>query len=463
MISVMCPCGKKLKAPASAVGKKAKCPKCGNVMTVKAPPPPEEDNSLDALYDLAAAGEQAAAKQQLAPRCPGCQSPLAANAVLCVNCGYDTRSGKSLAPKVEAAVTAPPPLPKSAAKGTRYDPAKAAAAEAAAKNKKKGPGVDKMAPQASYIGGLGGCCAGAAVGGFIWFLIAYFTGYELYFVVLLVGGLAGAGMAWGQQGYSYVGGFTAAGVTFITMIVARIAVVMALILPMMRDEVAYDAALEKPDLSMYDERVVDQMVQQEMKTAKPIPLPEKYAKKKKKSSEDEEDEGPSQEDLKEVAAYQAVEKKLKAMPKKDYDAMVLKLEQEEQRAELQTMLWEEILKKEFQVNPDHAGSVQSEAAHKTAKERVAAMSQAQRDAEYKRLTAEEAKESARELEQAKAESAARKAKGLDKNDGVSKGAVAAFGAVVIFFLVFGGISGAFWTICALGLAYRTASGSVSDS
>ena len=35
-ITVPCPCGAKLKAPATAVGRKAKCPKCGEVLTVQA-------------------------------------------------------------------------------------------------------------------------------------------------------------------------------------------------------------------------------------------------------------------------------------------------------------------------------------------------------------------------------------------------------------------------------------------
>ena len=33
-ISVECPCGKRLKAPATAVGRKAKCPSCGQEFQV---------------------------------------------------------------------------------------------------------------------------------------------------------------------------------------------------------------------------------------------------------------------------------------------------------------------------------------------------------------------------------------------------------------------------------------------
>lgn len=31
------------------------------------------------------------------PKCPSCKSPLPASAVLCVNCGYNLKTGKKLA------------------------------------------------------------------------------------------------------------------------------------------------------------------------------------------------------------------------------------------------------------------------------------------------------------------------------------------------------------------------------
>src|SRR5688572_29749903 len=147
-ISVMCSCGKKLKAPASAVGRKAKCPKCGNVLTVAPPPPPpDDDNSLDALYDLAQESEQHAAQQQLAPRCPGCMREMANGAVVCTNCGYDTRKGKAVAaPVVE---------------GTRFNPAAAAALEKS--NKRGKPVEDKMAPQGPFWKGLLFSAGGAVI------------------------------------------------------------------------------------------------------------------------------------------------------------------------------------------------------------------------------------------------------------------------------------------------------------
>lgn len=459
-ISVVCKCGKKLKAPASAVGKKAKCPQCGNVLTVKPPPPPpEEDNSLDALYDLAQESEQHAAQQEMAPRCPGCMREMAPGAVVCTNCGYDTRKGK-----VVVATAAPK------ATGTRFDPAAAAAAEAAAKNRKP---TDKMAPQGSFIKGIAGSIGGAMIGAFIWFLVAWGTGYELYFLVLVVGALAGLGMAWGQEGYSYAGGGVAAAVTFVMMIIARIAVVLAIIVPHMVAQATKLATQKEeermPDLSQYDERVVNQLYMEQVKSQKPAagaaaaPAPEPTPSDN--ADEDESDSGPPV-DKQEVARYQAVEKKLKAMPKQQYDAMVKKYDDEEKAARLESLVTDDILKMVVGVHPDRASSVEYAQAERGAKEKIAKMTQVQRDAEYKRLNAEHEKEMADARAAMKKEREARAAargRTVEEEESTARGAAAAIGVIVIFFLVFGGFWGVIFTIMALALAYRTASGSVSST
>jgi hypothetical protein len=413
----MCSCGKKLKAPASAVGKKAKCPKCGNVLTVKPPPPPppEEDNSLDALYDLAQESEQHAAQQQLAPRCPGCMREMLPGAVICTNCGYDTRKGKAIAPQVTTA--------------TKFDPAAAAANVATGKAGKKV--VDKMAPQGPFWKGLLASAGGALVGAFVWVLIAYFTGYWGMLPVLLVALLAGLGMQWGQEGYSYLGGFSAAAITFVVMFVARFAVVMAIAIPMLKAEEAEEvrsaeeeAALRMPDFDAYDERVVDQLYEEQLKA--------------QKLNDDDIDE------KQEAAAYQAVEKKLKAMPETQYKTMVAKFDKEEEAEQLEAYVREDLLLNVIGVHPGRASSVEWDQAERGAKEKIAKMTPAQRDAEYKRLHAKHEKENAAALAEAQREAAARRASRTQEDvdaERATRNAAVAFGAVVIFFLIFGGIRG----------------------
>jgi hypothetical protein len=459
-ISVQCSCGKKLKAPASAVGKKAKCPKCGNVLTVTPPPPPpDEDNSLDALYDLAQESEQHAAQQQLAPRCPNCMREMAAGAVLCTNCGYDTRKGKAVAA-----------APKST--GTRFDPATAAAAEQAAKNKKP---IDKMAPQGAFWKGLLASTGGAFVGAVVWVLIAYATGYWGMLPVFLVALLAGVGMVWGQEGYSYAGGFTAMAITFVVTMLARIAVVIAIVVPhMVTDRVKLAQQKEEermPDLSQYDHRVVDQLYTEQRKAQKPAAAGAAAAPKPAPTpaSADEEGDGDESDsepvDKQEVALYKAVEAKLKAMPKTQYDAMVKKYDDEEKAARLESLVTDDILKMVIGVHPSRASSVEYAQAEKGAKDKISKMTPVQRDAEYKRLNAEHEKAMADarvQMQKDREARAAARGRTVEEDESAARGAAAAIGAIVIFFLVFGSIRGAICLILALGLAYRTASGSISD-
>jgi chemotaxis protein histidine kinase CheA len=470
-ISVMCSCGKKLKAPASAVGKKAKCPKCGNVLTVAPPPPPpDEDNSLDALYDLAQESEQHAAQQQLAPRCPGCMREMADGAVVCTSCGYDTRKGKAVAaaPVVE---------------GTRFNPAAAAALE---KSSKRGKQVeDKMAPQGPFWKGLVFSGVGALIGAVVWVGIAYATGYWGMLPVLLVALLAGLGMQRGQEGYSYLGGFTAAAITFVVMFVARFAVVMAIAIPMLHAEDAREQAEEQrtaeeeeamrmPDFDAYDDRVVHSLYQAEVKAmkakapaAKPQPKPQNKAAEDAEGAEDEDDE-PDEMGFKEkdrIAAYQAVEKKLKTMPESQYKAMVAKFEKDEEAGRLHNYVREDIIKSVIGTHPSRANSVEWDTADKAAKDKIAKMTQPQRDAEYKRLHAQHEKVTAARLEEEKRAAAAREAARTDDDraaERATRNAAVAIGGIIIVLMVFGGIRGIILILLALGLAYRTASGSISD-
>src|SRR4051812_39888309 len=96
-ITIECSCGKRLKAPSNAVGRKAKCPTCGNVLTISQPQRslvidsiPESSDEADgggdfsALYNLAdheAVAGAAAEASDTSRRCPSCRTPLKPDAV----------------------------------------------------------------------------------------------------------------------------------------------------------------------------------------------------------------------------------------------------------------------------------------------------------------------------------------------------------------------------------------------
>jgi uncharacterized membrane protein len=396
---------------------------------------------------------------------------MADGAVVCTSCGYDTRKGK--------AVAAAP-----AVEGTRFNPAAAAALE---KVNKRGKQVeDKMAPQGPFWKGLVFSGAGALIGALVWIGIAYATGYWGMLPVLLVALLAGLGMQRGQEGYSYLGGFTAAAITFVVMFVARFAVVLAIAVPMLRAEEAREIAEEQrtaeeeeamrmPDFDAYDYRVVQSLYQAEVKAmkakapakpaAKPPAKPNDAADAEDAEEEDDIADEMGFKEKERIAAYQAVEKKLKAMPESQYKAMVAKFEKDEEAGRLLQYVREDVIKSVIGTHPSRASSVEWDAADKAAKEKIAKMTQPQRDAEYKRLHAQHEKMTAARIEEEKRAAAAREAARTDDDraaERATRNAAVALGGAIIILMVFGGIRGIILILLALGLAYRTASGSVSD-
>jgi ribosomal protein L40E len=232
-ISVLCGCGKKLKAPATAVGRKAKCPSCGNVLTIEAPPPPppqeQEDDPFGALYDLAEAEKKAAATNQIddSSRCPKCGASMGSGAVLCVNCGYDLRGKKA----IPSAAPQKPVVDYASSKST-------------AKKSK-----DRMAPDGSIWIGLLVSIALAIVGGIIYFFVTWGTKLDISILCTFIGILAGVGMQIGQKGYSNAGGWVAMGVTLVVMLTARFAVVVAIIIPIVQRDLAARAAARSAALA----------------------------------------------------------------------------------------------------------------------------------------------------------------------------------------------------------------------
>ena len=217
-ISVQCGCGKKLKAPSTAVGKRAKCPACGNVLTIELPPPPPaEDDPLGAMYDLAEAEKAASTNAaEEGPRCPKCGSELAAGSVLCVNCGYDLRSGK---------------------KATTIKAAPVAAAPGKGKPLAYAEKEERPAAEGNYFMGILFGLLFAAGGAAVCAVATYFLD-DVPFLslvarwsVLGIGYLAGLGVDKGYKGGNLFAGMTAAGVTLVVALVTKFVVLAAIIAP----------------------------------------------------------------------------------------------------------------------------------------------------------------------------------------------------------------------------------------
>lgn len=227
---VKCQCGVKLRVPPNAAGKRIRCPKCGYRVEIPAdgapaapvivsatqpamaaagsvraapsarpavPPPPPADEGDSLLSDFmqseaaaaTSAGPDLASKQKA---CPGCKAAMAQDATVCVMCGHDL--------KARPAATAAPSTGKKA--------------------KEAAVGAAKSGGRFAV-----GCLlsiAGALIGAAIWFVVGKATGKDFGAIALLVGVLAGGGMAYGYRTGSALAGWVAAGTTVGGVILAKI-------------------------------------------------------------------------------------------------------------------------------------------------------------------------------------------------------------------------------------------------
>ncbi|MCC7291486.1 MAG: hypothetical protein IT449_05430 [Phycisphaerales bacterium] len=170
-------CSAKLAVPAAAVGKKVKCPKCGDAFTILPAEPLPEPQGPSMLEDLVAEANSASAIERPQP--------------------------------IEA------PIPRPAALGGR--PAKSAQTSAAtgvAGKLAKGAGKFMLGCIFSFIG--------AIVGAGLWCAIAVGTGVELGYVAWGLGVLAGLGMYLGYRTKNVRAGVTAAGISLVGVIGAKV-------------------------------------------------------------------------------------------------------------------------------------------------------------------------------------------------------------------------------------------------
>lgn len=115
-IAVACQCGAKFAAKDELAGKAVKCPKCSQPLRIpaaegaakpsaaaktptKAPEPPV-DNSVSNILDEFGIG-----KTVVGNKCPSCQAAMAEGAVICIQCGYNTKTNKKLVRQADSDAT----------------------------------------------------------------------------------------------------------------------------------------------------------------------------------------------------------------------------------------------------------------------------------------------------------------------------------------------------------------------
>ena len=196
-LKVRCPCGARMLLPADAAGRKARCPKCAKVFQVPAQAKPTEVEGGDSLLDELAQMEQSA-QAVVTPNsasnvdaCPQCGAGIPARAALCVSCGYNRESGRTL------------------------------------KRASAGPGV--LGGLVRKLGGsfVLGCVLsglGGVVGAAVWLLIAIITGYVISWIAIGLGALAGYGMTLGYHQRNQLAGVAAAGMSVVAILLAKIMV-----------------------------------------------------------------------------------------------------------------------------------------------------------------------------------------------------------------------------------------------
>jgi len=214
-------CHKRFKAPDKLVGKKVKCPQCGGVIPIPAPEPPKgAAPSAGSLLDEELAPARSAPKP--ARKCPSCGTPLADQAVLCVSCGFDLRTGAKLAAQLPPAPVAAGPAVTLKRKDWDQEEKKQ---EKAKKKRKKRRG--ELPQGIAFLRGVAVSFGAALIGSFMWFGLAYWLDVEMAIIAWVLGGLAGVGMMIGYGVEDVLAGFAAAAVALAAIFVAKVMIFAA--------------------------------------------------------------------------------------------------------------------------------------------------------------------------------------------------------------------------------------------
>lgn len=106
-IDVTCRCGNQLHVKREHSGKRAKCPRCGNVVAI----PNKTSASQHGNDEYNLASEEAGPSQRPSQRkCPSCGKALQRVAVICTDCGLDLRTGKKITEPASHPADVRPPL-----------------------------------------------------------------------------------------------------------------------------------------------------------------------------------------------------------------------------------------------------------------------------------------------------------------------------------------------------------------
>lgn len=247
-------CQKKFKAGDQLAGKKVKCPQCGSVITIpqpqppaaaSSPPPPPPpspfQSSVASILDeedipLQAMPKPAATPAQPSRLCPGCGAGLSEQAVLCVHCGFDTRSGR----KLEVGSAADEEASGSGATG-----------------KKKKKRSRETSQGLAFLYGSAASFAFAMVGAVMWWIAFYFTGFEFGIIAWVLGGMAGGGMAMAYGHEEALGGLAAAAMAFLGIWAAN-AMILASVFANPDKFMEFGGGDEVAEEEVFDEEMLDE-------------------------------------------------------------------------------------------------------------------------------------------------------------------------------------------------------------
>ncbi len=222
-IEFNCPaCQRKYRVKDELAGKTAKCGKCSHRMQIPLAAPPDIPDlaDLDAgpgswADDELQAPAPVAAKPAAPPSmCKECGAPMAGDAIVCLLCGFDKRTGKVRAIK-------------------------------AAKDDGR-PGSSGVA---SLLRGTCFSLMGAMLGAVIWAVVAYLTERQFGIIAWALGGLAGAGMAFGHEDDDgTTAGIIAAFVSLGGIVGAKILIVVIVVAAAMANQRADFEAINPADV-----------------------------------------------------------------------------------------------------------------------------------------------------------------------------------------------------------------------